>query len=458
MPRDDHGNGTYPVPGGRLGRMLRLGGMTSGIVGNMVADGMRQIAQGARPRLPDMLLTPANARRVTRDLGRMRGAAMKLGQMLSMDSGVVLPPELAAIMATLRDGARPMPPGQLRDVLDAEWGKGWLRRFERFDVRPFAAASIGQVHRARTRDGRDLAIKVQYPGVRASIDSDIDNVAALLRLPGLVPRDLDLAPMLREARVQLHREADYRAEARNLSAFRDLLDGSGDFRLPALHADLSTPQVLAMSHVESRPIEALEDAPQALRDAVAGRLIALVLRELFAFRLMQTDPNLANYRFDAVSGHIVLLDFGAVMAIEPKLAEDFRCLLDAALDGEGGAVRDAMLRVGYFDASTAPRHQRLIMEMFAAAMEPLCQHAPFDFGTADLIERLRDMGLAMADERELSHVPPPATMFLHRKIGGIYLLARKLRARVALRPIVEPYRRSPPGRTGALTGGVGAGA
>jgi predicted unusual protein kinase regulating ubiquinone biosynthesis (AarF/ABC1/UbiB family) len=440
MPRDHHDELAYPVPGGRLGRMLRIGGMTSGILGDMVASGVRQMAQGERPRLPAMLLTPATARRVTRDLGRMRGAAMKLGQMLSMDTGLVLPPEMTAIMAALRDEARHMPPKQLQAVLNAEWGAGWHKRFARFDVRPFAAASIGQVHRAQTRDGRDLAIKVQYPGVRASIDSDIDNVATLLRLPGLVPREMDLAPMLREAKVQLHQEADYLSEARHLSAFRNLLAGSDVFRLPELHADLSTPQVLAMSYVESRPIDALADAPQALRDHVATQLIDLVLRELFSFHLMQTDPNLANYRFDPASGRIVLLDFGAVMAIEPGLVQDFRRLLNAGLDRDPAAIRPAMLKIGYFGAAAPKRQQALIMEMFDTAMAPLRQSEPFDFGKSDLIETLRDMGLAMAGDRDLTHVPPPATMFLHRKIGGIYLLATKLKARVSLRPMLERYR------------------
>jgi predicted unusual protein kinase regulating ubiquinone biosynthesis (AarF/ABC1/UbiB family) len=387
-----------------------------------------------------MLLTPATARRLTRDLGRMRGAAMKLGQMLSMDAGAVLPPEMTAIMGALRDDALHMPPKQLQDVLNAEWGRGWHKRFARFDVRPFAAASIGQVHHAQTRDGRDLAIKVQYPGIRASIDSDIDNVAALLRLPGLSPRGLDLGPMLREAKLQLHREADYLAEARQLAAFRELLAGSDAFLLPELHADLSTPQVLAMSYLDSRPIDALADAPQAPRDRVAAELIELVLRELFAFRLMQTDPNLANYRYDPASGRIVLLDFGAVMAVEPDQAEDFRRLLNVALDRDADATRAAMLKIGYFDAATPERHKAVILEMFDAAMAPLRQAEPFDFGRTDLIARLRDMGLAMAGERDLTHVPPPATLFLHRKIGGIYLLATKLNARVRLRPMMERYR------------------
>ena len=181
-------------------------------------------------------------------------------------------------------------------------------------------------------------------------------------------------------------------------------------------------------------------APQQLRDHVAAQLIDLVLSELFSFRLMQTDPNLANYRFEPRSGRIVLLDFGAVMAIEPALAEDFRWLLNAGLDGDSDAVRTAMLKISYFSPATPRDQQALIMRMFNTAMEPLRQTEPFDFGRSSLIETLRDMGLEMAGERDMAHVPPPATLFLHRKIGGIYLLAAKLKARIRLRPLLERYR------------------
>jgi predicted unusual protein kinase regulating ubiquinone biosynthesis (AarF/ABC1/UbiB family) len=326
-------------------------------------------------------------------------------------------------------------------VLNAEWGPDWYSRFARFDVRPFAAASIGQVHRAVTLDGYDLAIKVQYPGVRASIDSDVDNVATLLRLPGLMPRGMDLSPLLTEAKRQLHAEADYHAEAQHLARFGGLLAGSEVFMLPALHPALCTSQVLAMSYVESAPLDSLVNAPQVERDRVAAALIDLVLRELFVFGAMQTDPNLANYRYDPGTGRIVLLDFGAVQPIAPELAADFRALAKVALDGGAEATRDAMLRIGYFGPTTAPHHRDLIQSMFDTAMDPLRQDIPFDFGTSDLLERLRDRGLAIGHDRELAHVPPAATLFLHRKIGGMYLMAAKLRARIALRPMVEAYCR-----------------
>ena len=438
MPGDNDDDG-ITVPTGRASRLLSVGGIASGIAGNVAAGGLRALAGGRRPDLAQLLMTQANTLRLTDGLSHLRGAALKLGQMLSMDTGLVLPDELTDILGRLREDARHMPPRQLRTVLNAEWGTGWYGRFARFDVRPFAAASIGQVHRAVTRDGQELAIKVQYPGVRASIDSDVDNMAALMRLPGLLPRGMDIGPLLTEAKRQLHAEADYVAEAQNLSRFTDLLAGSKSFVLPALHTELCTPQVLAMSYMESAPLDSLVDAPQAERDRVAAALIDLVLRELFVFGAMQTDPNLANYRYDPGTGQIVLLDFGAVQPIAPELAADFRALARVALNGDATEMRDAMLRIGYFDSTTAPHHQDLIQSMFHTAMGPLRQTGPFDFGRSDLLERLRDMGLAIGNDRELAHVPPPATLFLHRKIGGMYLMAAKLRARIALRPMVEAY-------------------
>jgi predicted unusual protein kinase regulating ubiquinone biosynthesis (AarF/ABC1/UbiB family) len=155
---------------------------------------------------------------------------------------------------------------------------------------------------------------------------------------------------------------------------------------------------------------------------------------------MQTDPNLANYRVEPATGRIVLLDFGAVRPVDTGLAATFRSLLNGALDRDATAIRAAMLKIGYFGPETAPHHQDLIQQMFNVAMDPLRQDSPFDFGQSDLLDRLRDMGLALGTERDLMHVPPAETLFLHRKIGGMYLLATRLRARVNLRQLADRYR------------------
>ena len=428
------------VPGSRLGRLAGLGGAGMGIAGGVLVAGARQLARGQRPALPDLLLTPANAARLTDQLARMRGAAMKLGQLMSMDSGDLLPPEMAQAMARLRAEAHPMPPRQLKSVLTANWGPDWLRRFERFDTTPIAAASIGQVHRARTRDGRDLAIKIQYPGVRRSIDSDVDNVAALIRLSGLLPPGADPAPLLAEAKAQLHEEADYLREGRCLARFGALLDGTEGLTVPRLHEDLTTADVLAMDHVAGDPVESLTSAPQATRDQVATRLVDLALRELFEFRLMQTDPNFANYRHDPATGAVVLLDFGATRVIPSELSEHYRALLRAGLAGDRADLERVAQAMGLIGPGLAPAIISELMVLAELAFAPLRRPGPIDIAGLGITERLRDAGLQLAmDHGPGGHLPPAEVLFIQRKLGGLYLLAHRLRARVDAHALVTRW-------------------
>lgn len=427
------------VPASRLSRAVRMGGLTTGVFGSMLAEGARRLAVGERPQARDLLLTPANARRITEQLAGMRGAAMKVGQLLSMEAGDLLPPELAQVLGHLRADAHFLPPSQLKTVLQRNWGADFQRRFRRFDVRPIAAASIGQVHRAQTVDGRDLAIKVQYPGVRAAIDSDVRNVAALLRLSGLLPRGLDISPLLDEARRQLHEEADYQREAEYLGRFRDLIGDDARYLLPQAQADLTTADILAMTFVPGQPIDDLATATQELRNRITRDLVHLMLRELFDFGLMQTDPNFANYRFDPDSGRIVLLDFGAARDLSPDLTAQFRAMLRAALAGDRDGIAAAALRIGYFAPDTEPAHQAKLMALFDLAMGPLLSEAPFDFADTTLATRLRDGGMELGQARDFWHIPPMEVLYIQRKIAGVYLLAARLGARVVVRDLLEPY-------------------
>ncbi len=427
------------VPSGRLSRIARFGALTTGILGNVAYEGSRAYASGKRPRLNDLLLTPGNATRLTRELANMRGAAMKMGQLLSMEAGDFIAPELSEILAHLRADAHTMPGRQLKSVLVANWGPDFLRKFSKFDVHPIAAASIGQVHRAHTRDGRDLAIKVQYPGVRGSIDSDLRNVATLLRLSGLLPRDLDITPMMEEARRQLHEEADYAREGGALSEFGRLLGEDPAFVVPDLHTDLTTTDILAMDYVSGDPVENLMTAPQEDRDRVVTQLLSLLLRELFDFQLMQTDPNFANYRYQPETGRIVLLDFGATRSFAPELAEKFHRLLLAGLEQDREGIRTSAIDIGYFSAMTAEHHQTQLLDMMEMALEPLTCPGIFDFGTSTLPARLRDAGMAFGEARDFWEIPPMDTLFLQRKIGGLYLLATRLRARIDMPSLLAPH-------------------
>jgi len=439
MPSPSNPARGLAVPSGRLSRLSRLGGLATGVAGRMAIDGARAWAAGERPDRRSLLLTPANAARIADELSRMRGAAMKLGQLLSMESGDFVPPELTDILARLRNEAHFMPPRQLKSVLAADWGAGFPARFERFDVQPVAAASIGQVHRARTRAGHDLAVKVQYPGVRDSIDADVDNVGTLVRLSGLAPRGLDLAPLLDEAKRQLHDEADYVREAAFMRRFGDLLDGDPDFAVPHEAPDLSTARILAMSYLPGQPIESLASAPQAERDRVAGLLVALTLRELFDFGLMQTDANFANYRYDPETGKIILLDFGATRELPVATVAAYRMALRAALTGDRERLAAAGRALGILADGMPAHHATLLLDMMETSCAVLRQEAAFDFVTDTLPAEMREKGERLALSGDFATIPPMDTLVVQRKLGGVYLLCARLGARVALRPLVARY-------------------
>jgi len=427
------------VPSRRLGRSARMGGLAMGLAGRMARDGLVGLGRGQRPDRRALLLTPANLHRITNELARMRGAAMKVGQLVSMDADTVLPPDLAQIMARLRDGADFMPPKQLKSVLTSAWGPDWLRRVEQFDVRPIAAASIGQVHKARLKDGRTVAVKVQYPGIARSIDSDVANVGSLVRLSGLVPRGLDLAPLLEEARRQLHAETDYAAEAAQMTRFADLLDSDPRFALPRPVPAFTTKTVLTMDFVAGRPIEALENAPQASRNRVVEALFDLLLREIFEFGLVQTDPNFANYRHDPETDRIALLDFGATRALAPWVAPAYGALIRAGLAGTRDDMITAARRLGLLDDTLRHDHRDRVIAMIETAFDDLRRHPVYDFSDQGLARTLQAEGMALAQEG-LAPTPPAAdVLFLQRKIGGLYLLAARLGARVALHDLLDRH-------------------
>jgi predicted unusual protein kinase regulating ubiquinone biosynthesis (AarF/ABC1/UbiB family) len=431
------------VPSGRWSRLGKLGALATGVAGGMLAEGARQLASGKRPALGDLLLTPANARRVADQLAQLRGAAMKVGQLLSMDAGDLLPPEVADILARLRADAVPMPMSQVVSVLDANWGKGWNRQFAQFSFTPVAAASIGQVHLGRTKDGRQLAVKIQYPGVRASIDSDVDNVATLLRMSGLLPKGIDIGPLLADAKRQLQVEADYLQEAASLRRYGTLLAGFDQYALPEMHADLTTQNVLAMTCMGGVPIESLASQPQGERDHVTALLMQLLFREIFEFRLVQTDPNFANYRYDTESRQLILLDFGATRAYDAVMADSYRRIMCAGAGGATAAglaeIDEAACAIGYFRDDTPQRQRDAVIGLFMLACEPLRHVGAYDFGASDLSLRIRDAGLAFQKEKEFRHVPPTDALFLHRKLGGLYLLAARLKARVDVRAMLLAF-------------------
>ena len=218
---------------------------------------VRRISRVKPEDAVNVFLTATNAQKLAKRLAGMRGAAMKMGQILSMESADFLPPEFANALAILRDSANTMPDSQVRRLMGREYGKGWENKFEHFDYEPVAAASIGQVHRVLTKDGRDLALKIQYPGVAKSINSDVDNMAMLLRMVKIMPIEMDISGIVAEAKRQLQQEADYTIEANYLRDYRELVQDEPRFVVPRVHDDLTTKRILAMDFVSGVPLESL---------------------------------------------------------------------------------------------------------------------------------------------------------------------------------------------------------
>jgi predicted unusual protein kinase regulating ubiquinone biosynthesis (AarF/ABC1/UbiB family) len=427
-----------PVPASRSGRLMQIGRLATGVAGGMIGEGLKQAASGNLPSISDMLLTPANANRLAERLAEMRGAAMKIGQLLSMEANDLLPDELTNILSRLRQQAHIMPLGEVNDVLVRAWGEQWEDHFSRFVFTPVAAASIGQVHEANTSDGEHLAIKIQYPGVRTSIDSDIDNVTTLLRLVNMIPAQA-LQPILDEARQQLHIEADYLLEADHLDDFANLLAGDDSFVVPKVNRSLTTTDVLAMGYIEALPIESQLTETQQHRDRLAQRLLGLTLREFFQWGLVQTDPNFANFQYQPEQDRLVLFDFGATRRYPSKRRRAFAKLMLAGMNEDARNIERCAIEVGYLDEDDGAEYRNVMVQLISMATEPARQKGAFDFTGSDLAQRMSEYVLELRMGSQQWRMPPPDILFLHRKLGGMYMLCAKLKARVNVGQLVEQY-------------------
>jgi len=408
--------------------------------GGLAAGAKRLV--GTAPIDPaSIFLSAPRARKLARRLSQMRGAAMKLGQLLSLEGEDLLPPEFAEALAVLRATADTMPASQVRRTLGRAYGKGWEKRFREFDFEPLAAASIGQVHAAVTVDGRDVALKIQYPGVARSIDSDVNNLASLLRLTRILPVEVDISEIVTEAKRQLKQEADYQLEAEHMKRYRALVADDSEVRVPLVYEDLTTKQVLAMERAGGRPIEDLRspEHPQDLRDRAGEHLQRLMFRELFEFGFMQTDPNFANYLFDPDSSRLVLLDFGSAREFPPEFVERYRRICRGMITLDREEIRRAAVAIGYLGGNESEDRVKALVDLIILLGEPLRHRGRYDFGRSRLAARAREAGFDLVVRHGFMRAPPPETIFLHRKLAGTFFLCARIEARVDTHALVSPY-------------------
>ncbi len=428
------------VPASRVGRLLRFGMLSGELALSAAVASAKQLSSGKRPDLLTTVLTPGNAETLARRLASLRGPAMKVGQMLSLQGDEIIPPEFRNALGMLRSQGYAMPDAQLRRVLGREYGKGWEKKFTRFDVEPVAAASIGQIHRARKHGGRELALKIQFPGVARSVDSDVDNLATLLRRLNFLPVSLDVDAIATEAKRQLRLETDYESEARHLDRYGRSAAVMPEVLVPRVDRTLTTRRILAMDWIDGDPLETLmsEAVPQATRNAVARTLHELLFREMFEFGFMQTDPNSANYLYLPATGQLALLDLGSACEYRKDFVEHYRQVCRAVIARDKAGIREAAFAIGYASPEDPEEMVRGTVEIMELVCEPLAHRGPYDFANSGLIGRARDLGLALVFRSGLRS-PPPETIFLHRKLLGNFLICARLRARINVHALIERF-------------------
>jgi predicted unusual protein kinase regulating ubiquinone biosynthesis (AarF/ABC1/UbiB family) len=378
------------ITSGRARRMLSVGRLTTTVGSSYLWQALKRPFQSAS-RTEQTLLAAhiRNAQRVVAGSKELRGAFMKLTQMLSMRNDL-FPAEALEVLSVVQSSVPPMPYEQIRGLLTEELGAPPEERFRRFEREAFAAASLGQVHRAELPAGDPVVVKVQYPGVADTVRQDVKNIKALLRVftgiaRDVMRQDVDRDEVAAELEARLHEELDYLNEAANLERFRSLLADDDEVMIPRLYREFTTRRVITMEYLEGYPIQDImaPGVDRELQDWVGIKLYRLLWRQVLDFGMLHTDPHPGNY---LVTHHprLGILDFGSVRVFEPEIRRGYRRLAHALLAHDDDEIGGAMLDLGFMAPGDDPRP---LVEMIHIVCEPLVRDVPFDPNGFDIMER-----------------------------------------------------------------------
>jgi len=421
------------LPAGRVSRTARFGGLVAGQglrwAGTKVANVARTDA-GASAAMDARAL--AVAEELVEQLGTMKGAAMKLGQVLSTVDFAAIPEgereTFKAKLGTLRDAAPAVPFAKLRRLIEQELGSPISQAFERFDEAAFAAASIGQVHRARTHDGREVVVKVQYPGVAEAVETDLRNMTLLLPLVKRLAPGLDVKALAAELRERISEELDYELEAQNQRAVERAFRRHPFVRVPRVDTALSTRRVLVSEYVDGLAFDEIKALDDAQRDRFGEIVFRFFFTTLSHLHRCSGDPHPGNYLL-CPDGTVCFLDFGLMRTVEPAYLASERAVARAVVAGDADGVHRGLADLGYLPDPESFVPERVLAQLATAGewyFTPGFKRLSPEF-VLDAFEQGGSPRSPYFDQMRRQTVPPQA-LLIRRMEGLIFSVLGELRA------------------------------
>jgi predicted unusual protein kinase regulating ubiquinone biosynthesis (AarF/ABC1/UbiB family) len=413
---------------GRYGRMARISRLGARLWTSWLGAKIRRLFTPKSKRAKyDEQRRRRDAEALTQTMGQMKGAFMKIGQMMSFVSDSI-PAEYRAALQTLQTQAPPMDFALIRDVAERELGMPLERAFAKFDETPLASASIGQVHRAVLPTGEQVVVKIQYPGVAEAIQSDMKNVGVLYRMMGMFYPALDPKPIVEELRTRIGEELDYSREAANQSGFCEIYAGHPFIRIPKVFESHSTARVLTTEYVSGRTFAEVLELDQGMRDHYGEVLWRFIFGSIIKHGVFNGDPHPGNYIFTD-DGQVVFLDFGCIKYFPDEMLENWLTLVRCYLEHRRDPFRHQTVALGFIKEDS-PLSAELMYDYFGYFYEPIDGDREYTF-TREY--NARSMEMVFKPEGKFKGMQsklnmPPDFVFVNRIQWGVYSILAQLGA------------------------------
>ena len=436
-------------------RFLKLAGMTASIAGKAAKNSFKHLSSDEEKRLQARSeLMQDVGLQIADTLGEMKGAVMKVGQIASQYKDV-FPAEVAAALEKLQKDAPAMPYSQIKRQVERELGAPIETLFEHFEEQPFAAASIGQVHKATLPSGENVVVKVQYPDVDKNCDSDLKQVRMALRIAGVLNMSRELQEQLfAEIRQSLHDELDYIKEAHNLRVFAAFHADDSGLIIPQVISSHSCKRILTLSEEMGQPLSVAATWDNEIKQKIAARLFHFTAGQLFELYRMHCDPHPGNFAFRP-DGSVVAYDFGGIRSYSDAEVQLFKRFALHAIKGDVTGLEQDLVTLGIRREDDKEIPAEFYQSWLAVGLKPFSivpyHSGPFDFGSSQVHHEV--MALMKTSLKYFGQFQPSAsTMMLDRTLSGQYWNLVNLGVTIDLSALVAEYLDVPTTLTNGVSG------